>query len=448
MLTVILLFVNGTFKVMINQLVTTYISINFDAGLIKVVETLENFLQQSDNIHLLSVLLTSVCLAGFVLLIIFLSLWALPSLFFRKTKKELPQQPPVSAKTILETELEEELMQELQNYREEKENAKLNEYVMQNETETLRQEQRIPERQEKTPQEKPLVDLDWKKNMPEEPTAEIFAVKEENKQPLRRNLRDLLGMVINMLGRNIDELKISQALMFRCKDDLSEENVLQIVSSIKHFIDLCLSGAFEKVRRIKNLPSDEEALLSLIEGDPAPAMALLEALMDERINKAVNKTNPTHRNTVFREASEYACCFGTLAEMTDIYLSSASFELAVEMSSDNTKAWNRCADTYRQMGMEDKAVWAYKNVLAQTEKNADYQQEANACKFLSQYFYACGDTVQATKLYNQSKNFYDSIGINRPLDRKEIEIIELMDDMQHDKMLASVLYTRSVSHSF
>ncbi len=448
MLAVILLFVNGAFKVMITQLANTYISVDFDAKLMRFIEILENFLQQSDNIHLLAVLLTSLCLACLVLLVIFLGLWALPSLFFRKPKKELPPQHPQTKPTI-ETELEEELMQELQSYREEKENTESNEYIIQNEQEMPRQTQRISEKQEKAPQEKPLVDLDWKRNMPEsEPIAESFVVKEEIKQPLRRNLRDLLSMVINMLGRNIDELKISQALMFRCKDDLSEENVLQIVSSIKQFIDLCLSGTFEKVRRMKSLPSDEEALLSLIEGDPAPAMALLEALMDERINKAVNKTSQTHRNTVFREASEYACCFGTFAGMTDIYLSSASFELAVEMSPDNVKAWNRCADAYRQMGMEDKAVWAYKNVLKQTEKSVDYQQEANACKFLSQYFYACGDTIQATKLYNQSKNFYDSIGIHRPLDRKEIEIIELMYDMQHDKMLTSVLYAESAARSF
>ena len=108
------------------------------------------------------------------------------------------------------------------------------------------------------------------------------------------------------------------------------------------------------------------------------------------------------------------------------------------MYPENTLAWSRCADLYKQAGYEDKANWAYRNVLKIARKDHDISQEANARKYLSQYLYAQGESAQASELYQESKNYYDSIGIHRPLDRKELEIIQLMDQTASENIISSV----------
>ena len=93
-----------------------------------------------------------------------------------------------------------------------------------------------------------------------------------------------------MIGRNIDELKIAQTIMFHKNDEWSEESVMQLVLSVKEFINLCNRGAFNNVRKQQNLPTEEEAILHLLIGDTSYAMALMEALIDELLTL----DNPYH----------------------------------------------------------------------------------------------------------------------------------------------------------
>ena len=46
--------------------------------------------------------------------------------------------------------------------------------------------------------------------------------------------------------------------------------------------------------------------------------------------------------------------------------------------------------------------------------------------------------MQAAKLYNNSKAYYDSIGINRRLDKKEVEIIEIIESRQNEDLEATI----------
>ena len=239
-----------------------------------------------------------------------------------------------------------------------------------------------------------LVELDWQKSN----SLNKFNLTTSNfsSSPitLRKDVHDLLGMIVNMLGRHIDELKISQATMFRCKNSLSEETILQLVLSVKEFLILCQQGAFNNVRHLRDLPDEEESIVRLIAGDTSYAMALLEALMDEKINQAVNMKNIAQRNMLFKTSSNYACYFGTLAEMNDMNLASASFELAVEMCPENTLAWSRCADLYKITGQDEKALWAYHNVLKIAHRDIDSSHEANARKVLSESLYDQGESIQ------------------------------------------------------
>ena len=57
---------------------------------------------------------------------------------------------------------------------------------------------------------------------------------------------------------------------------------------------------------------------------------------------------------------------------------------------------------------------------------------------MSQHLYAQGNSLQAAKLYNSSKQYYDSLGINRRLDKQEVEIIEIIEAHQKEELQATI----------
>ena len=162
-------------------------------------------------------------------------------------------------------------------------------------------------------------------------------------------------------------------------------------------------------------------------GDTSLALVLIEALMDKNIEYSSALPDGNKRDQIFRQTSDYAATFGTLAALADPHLATGSFELAVELSPQNVNAWSRLADMYHLLELRQKAAWAYQQVMDMADEELYPQSVANAKKILSQYYYAEGNSLQAAKFYNQSKQFYDSIGINRRLDKKEIEIIEIIE---------------------
>ena len=57
---------------------------------------------------------------------------------------------------------------------------------------------------------------------------------------------------------------------------------------------------------------------------------------------------------------------------------------------------------------------------------------------MSQYLYDQGNSLQAAKLYNSSKQYYDSLGINRHLDKQEMEIVEIIESHQKDEIQQTI----------
>lgn len=456
-LIVILLFVNGAFEIMKNQLINLF---SFDDALERlsalftsIADKFEGFFFTSEKIHIISLTFTAIVLVSVFFACVFIIMKILSFFLGKKTfyssnspsNEQIHEEPENSS-------FEDESFEEIEensvfapsskdsdaSQEQEKFDQTKEVFVANNEDSYVDDYKTTSSRASKPS----LVELDWQKSN----SLNKFNLTTSNfsSSPitLRKDVHDLLGMIVNMLGRHIDELKISQATMFRCKNSLSEETILQLVLSVKEFLILCQQGAFNNVRHLRDLPDEEESIVRLIAGDTSYAMALLEALMDEKINQAVNMKNIAQRNMLFKTSSNYACYFGTLAEMNDMNLASASFELAVEMCPENTLAWSRCADLYKITGQDEKALWAYHNVLKIAHRDIDSSHEANARKVLSESLYDQGESIQASELYLQSKNYYDSIGINRPLDRKELEIIELIDNTSTENIVRSILPRR------
>lgn len=106
----------------------------------------------------------------------------------------------------------------------------------------------------------------------------------------------------------------------------SEENILQTIDAVKDFIALCINGKFTPLRGTKTLPDEEKALYNLAMGDSSPALSLLEALMDDHIDRAAVLPAGGKRDEMFAITSNYAVTFGTLAAVADVHLATGAFE--------------------------------------------------------------------------------------------------------------------------
>ncbi len=305
-----------------------------------------------------------------------------------------------------------------------------------------KEEQEKSEQRLREKAKEPKLDFDWKKG--KIPTTEIKGLEElpsisfSYKQS-RQELNQLMGLAIDMLGRGVDDLKIAQTLNFKNQGMSEENDILKAIDALKSFINLSLSGKFAKLAEYGSLPSEEQALLHLANGDSSLALALLENLMDTYIDKANASTSEDKRQRLYSEISEFACCFGALAELNDIMLATSAYELAIELQSTNVVAWSRLGDVYKAASSTPKAMWAYQNVLDFADEEIDVAQISNANKHLSEHLYAEGNSLQAAKLYNSAKQYYDSLGINRRLDKQELEIIDIIES-NHSASLPEMIY--------
>lgn len=98
-----------------------------------------------------------------------------------------------------------------------------------------------------------MLDLDWKKGKRPEADAAVPPIDPAALQykQSRKSLEDLIGLIIDMIGRGVDELKIAQTIMFRNQGENSEEDIIQTVEAIKEFVALCVSGKFKGLPRKK-----------------------------------------------------------------------------------------------------------------------------------------------------------------------------------------------------
>ena len=159
--------------------------------------------------------------------------------------------------------------------------------------------------------------------------------------------------------------------------------------------------------------------------------------MDYNIDRSQNAPE-AKRNELYQEISQQACLFGSLAAINDIHLATGAFELSIELYPSNINAWSRLGDMYARAESYNKAIWAYQKVLSQADEDVYARQVANANKMMSQHLYAQGNSLQAAKLYNSSKQFYDNLGINRHLDKQEVEIIEIIESHQKEELSMTI----------
>lgn len=421
---------------------------------------IDGYLSGVDNLRMASIILMILALIMFLFLIIIIYVKTILAFMRSDQSTETPEEEDdifdeedarrlneIIEDQERERELEKELQKELELARAERESAekaKEQEKNLLHEAEVQKKLKEEKQKDKKKAAEKePMVDLDWKKGKLRELEAQaqniqirpdILSYHQSNRQ-----LNELLGLVIDMLGRGVDDLKIAQTVMFRNQYMSSEEDVLQLIDTVKDFVLLCRNQEFAKLENYAELPREEDALYHMAEGDPTLALAMLEALMDYDIDRAAAPGMENKKDALYQEISRQAVVFGNLAAVNDIMLATGAFELAIELAPQNIPAWSRLADMYARAETANKAIWAYQNVLNLADGELNAREVANASKNLSQHLYAQGNSLQAAKLYNSSKQYYDLLGINRRLDKQEIEIVKIIEAHHQDEIRSTIL---------
>ncbi|MBQ7659192.1 MAG: hypothetical protein IJS26_00405 [Alphaproteobacteria bacterium] len=277
-----------------------------------------------------------------------------------------------------------------------------------------------------------LSEFDWRKGRLGELDEAAAGVPLIEKKIVKKGaLVDYAGLILDMLGRGIDAGKIVQTIRHKTAGTVSQEDIIQSVDSIQNFISLANNGKFNTLSKLYSLEDIKEALRSLACGNAGGCLAILEDLIYPLIERATKLAMPQKRDIVFSETSNYACTFGSIAMMDgDFELAVSAFELAIELSPKNANAWSRVADAYDKLKVGSKAIWAYQNVISYASSELYAHQLANANQKLAKYYQTQGDALQAAKLADESNAYYQTIGIDLALTKKEQSIIELIEENQ------------------
>ena len=281
------------------------------------------------------------------------------------------------------------------------------------------------------------IDFDWNRNTK---FSDIEARISDNFQYRLKpqKLEGLLGLIVDLLSRGVDEPKIAQTLMYKNQHLDNEDDIIQTITAIKFFVYMCLNGRFKKLDTNKILPEENAAVFHIAKGDCSLALVLLETGIDNNIAKIKNMVDGDEKERKWCETSNCATIFGTLAAFENIDLALAAFELAIEINPRNVTAWGRIGDMYVKTGNTDKAVWAYSNVINLADEGLYTQQIANANKMLSSIYAEKGRKQDADVMWQKSQQFYDRIGINAPLTERETKIVYIIESTE-DKSMETIV---------
>lgn len=279
--------------------------------------------------------------------------------------------------------------------------------------------------------------LDWDKNV-DNIQEELDNTTSLNYQRPQESMKELIGLIINMLSREVTPQKIAQAVYYRNQGEKNTEEILQTISAVRDFVTLCNTGKFNSIPARSELPSNNEALYNWAQGNNSLCLLLLENLIKQQIDTAETKSG-LPQDLIYAQAASYSCLFGTIAMENNLELAQNSFELALELAPQSINAWSRCGDVYWQQKDYKNAVYAYQNVADNGDKILYAPQIANARHKLAEYNIDSGNTDTAAKLEQDSQSYYNEIGITKALSDKENESLNFIAENQQINLESSII---------
>lgn len=261
--------------------------------------------------------------------------------------------------------------------------------------------------------------------LPQEP-SNIYTFDDAALYAKNYKLQDMTGLIICLLGRNVSEKKIVQAIYGRVNNDALPDEVIEFVHAIKDFIGYCKTGKFDVLSQDGEYASCAKALYDWAEGNSQECLELLEGLLAKQIADAQNMAKIS-KDLAYSSASDYACTLGEIASFDNYELALNSFELAIDMTPNSVNAWNLCANMYKKDGNHAKAKEAYLKVLELADGVIYPAQKANANLNLAQYYRSQSNVFKADELEKYAQDFYKEYGLNSELSPQETEVFEIIE---------------------
>ena len=411
-----------------------------------------------NNVKMIALILIFSALFIFISLIIIIILKNIFSFFSRNNKPITTNSAPSDEyydDTLFsedeQLELEREMQKELElalaqraelENRREQEQAEMQKQknIQQKEKEKKKQEEEEAELHKAEKQRQKLsIGLDWQKQT--SPSSANTGVTIDKTmlsyQQTASSLHELNGLLLDMISRGIDDLKIAQTINYKTQGRENEGEILKMIDSVRYLVKLFQDGTFNQLSTSQQLPDLRQALYHFANNDPSLVLVLLENAMDKMVDKA-SLAGDDKKQKIFSEVSMHACCFGSLAENNDIMLATSVYEMAIELNPNNPTAWSRLGDVYRKADADSKAIWAYQNAYSFADEELNGADLANASNHLSDYLYTQGNSLQAAKMHNTAKQYYDSLGINKYFSKQEIEAINIIEN-NHSQNLPEII---------
>ena len=230
---------------------------------------------------------------------------------------------------------------------------------------------------------------------------------------------NLIGIIVNLLGRGVNVPKINQSLYYHYKNTYELNDIIHTVQSVCNFIGLCNSGKFDYLPQRQMLPENDAAMYAWANGDYSLALILLQSFLNQLMEQSQEESGII-KDMTHALASNCACIMGDIAKLKDIDLAHNSFELATELSSKNVVAWSRLGDIYMLEGALEKAMISYQNVVDIADVYLYAAELAHAKQQLAIYYQKQEVYNKAEQLEKESRKYYEGTGIYNNLTEKEI----------------------------
>lgn len=241
-----------------------------------------------------------------------------------------------------------------------------------------------------------------------------------------RELKDCLGLIIELFGRGMSEYKIFQIIYAITNEQTSEEDVIQLVLSIKKFIKLCRKDEFLYLKQYYNLPSKEQALLSLANGRISDVVAMLRALIEDTITSII-KNYDDNREKKIKKTIDLLNMLGNILMLKDQQAALFNFNLALRLDTNNILTISRIADIYSQLEDQEKAEDLYLKIIETVKLEDNLQFIANADSKLSNKFVQEKDNETAKMLIDFSDECYNEMGMYREIGQEETIALEIIN---------------------
>lgn len=242
---------------------------------------------------------------------------------------------------------------------------------------------------------------------------------DENSQVTDVQKENLVGIIINLLGRGVSVPKINQSLYYNYKNIYDMHDIVHTVQSVCNFIGMCNAGKLDYLPQRQLLPENDAAIYAWANGDYSLTLVLLQAFLNQLMEQS-QEENGVIKDLTYALASNCACIMGDITKFNDIDLAHTSFELATELSPKNITAWSRLGDIYMAEGAEEKAMIAYQNVMAVADVYMYAAELAHVKQQLAAY-YKKQEIFNKAEIFNkESAAYYNDSGIYQDLTEKEI----------------------------